>query len=69
LINKEGIYTVHADVMEEIRDRTPSPVFKDKMEGKPDTIFQDLSSMNMNMNSLKQQKLTMPNYNQARSST
>jgi hypothetical protein len=34
LINNDGIYTMHQAVIEEVREKTPTPVFKKTAEGK-----------------------------------
>src|SRR5690242_1175358 len=35
LINKEGYYQMHPEVIEEVREKTPTPAFRKTAEGKP----------------------------------
>lgn len=36
LINIEGIYSMHSQVLDEVREKTPTPVFKTKFSGSGD---------------------------------
>lgn len=35
LMNNDGIYQMHPEVIEEVREKTPTPVFKKNSDGKP----------------------------------
>jgi hypothetical protein len=48
IINKEGIYSMHSQVINEIREKTPTPVFKSRFsaDAKRSNIFYNMLSKN-----------------------